>query len=624
MTNALKISVILPTHDPRLDHFTSTLTSLQEQTLATENWELLVIDNASKAPLPTHPVIEGQTSTQCRLIRENKLGLTAARRCGIQHAEGDILIFVDDDNVLDSHYLETALNLMTEQPELGACGGKVIPLFESSPPQWIEEFAPLLACQDFGKEPILSGPFVGNYPKHAPVGAGLVLRTASARSWTESNSTCITDRSGAELSSGGDNDIILHILKSGKWIGWFPSLKLDHLIPEARTEPAYLARLNEGIQKSWMQLNTLHGINPWPPISAWSLPLRTLKAWITHQGWNYPAGYIRWKGACGHFKGRVRTVHYTMRLGKVLYHLWHRPLSAVRTSIAAGGPFEQWQTKRGMIEMERSVEHLVPLPKPDDSSPELHFLTGSKFWYQTAFCIASWQQATGDRPSSHLYDDGTLTSHQVQKLIRLLPGTVIHRIDDIQHRLDTKLPLSCFPRLRDLWSTYPNIRKLTDVHLGSSGWKLVLDSDILFFQSPELLQKWCAQPDRPLHAIDSEESYGYPRPAMEALCGNSIPRKVNVGICGLCSHQIDWNQLEFWCNSLIKQYGKHYYLEQALVAMMVAGHECSIAPVEQYITLPTMPEAIKCRAIMHHYVADSKKWYFRNNWKHFTANQHGA
>jgi len=49
--------------------------------------------------------------------------------------------------------------------------------------------------------------------------------------------------------------------------------------------------------------------------------------------------------------------------------------------------------------------------------------------------------------------------------------------------------------------------------------------------------------------------------------------------------------------------------------MLVAGRDCAIAPAREYLTLPLPPEAIDCRAVMHHYVAHSKRWYFQRNWR---------
>src|ERR1022692_4717847 len=100
----MKFSVIICTHNPRPDYLRRTLDALKAQTLPKEQWELLLIDNASKEPLADtwdlswHP--------QARHIREEALGLTRARLCGISQSKGELLVFVDDDNVLSADYLE--------------------------------------------------------------------------------------------------------------------------------------------------------------------------------------------------------------------------------------------------------------------------------------------------------------------------------------------------------------------------------------------------------------------------------------------------------------------------------------------------------------------------------------
>jgi hypothetical protein len=172
--------------------------------------------------------------------------------------------------------------------------------------------------------------------------------------------------------------------------------------------------------------------------------------------------------------------------------------------------------------------------------------------------------------------------------------------------------------LRERWANYPNIRKLIDVHIGNAGWRLVLDSDLLFFRRPTFLLEWLGRPDRPLHAVDIETSYGYSRPLLVSLSGAPLAELVNVGLTGLRSDLIDWDRIEFWCKRLIDAEGPHYYLEQALIAMMLAGGACAVAPAEDYVTLPLQPEASECRAVMHHYVAESKRWYFQRNWRYVT------
>lgn len=302
--------------------------------------------------------------------------------------------------------------------------------------------------------------------------------------------------------------------------------------------------------------------------------------------------------------------------GRLLYQLYHRPLGAVRRTLKAGGPVETWRTARGRAAMIEAAQILPVLPPPLDSRPtELHLLTGKRFWEQTAFCLWTFARHSGREMRPVIYDDGTLGAVHRDHLLRIFPQTRFVAQAATIARLNQYLPASKFPSLRDRWQHYPNIRKLIDPHLGTTGWKLVIDSDLLFFRRPTLLLEWLDAPQAPLHAVDCETSYGYSRPLLDSLAGSPVADLVNVGLTGLDSSELDWSRLEHWCRTLIEREGTSYYLEQALIAMLVAGRSCTIAPAVDYVTLPRLPEAKNCSAVMHHYVADSKPWYFRYNWR---------
>jgi hypothetical protein len=304
--------------------------------------------------------------------------------------------------------------------------------------------------------------------------------------------------------------------------------------------------------------------------------------------------------------------------GKLLLYTYYRPVGRIRQSIANGGPFAEWNTERQRREMEAAAEHLPALPEFPGTAPvTLHLMTGRRFWYQSAFCLHSFARAAETTVRAEIYDDGSLDEAYSARLARLGPGVHIHGIASLHERVDRLLPAERFPILRDRWQHYPNIRKLIDVHVGQSGWKLVIDSDLLFFRRPEFLLSWLSAPDRPLHAVDSHESYGYSRSLMERLAGAPIPPLVNVGLCGLRSDDLDWQRLERWCAELIEKERTSYFLEQALVAMMAACNQpCAVAPGADYLTQPTRDEVLAPRAVMHHYVAESKRWYFRFGWRH--------
>ena len=303
--------------------------------------------------------------------------------------------------------------------------------------------------------------------------------------------------------------------------------------------------------------------------------------------------------------------------GKLLLYLYHYPVGLVRDSWRAGGPLAQRQTARNRREMERAAGDLPALPVDGAGPPVvLHLLSGRKFWYQTAFCLHSFARAAQTSVQAEIYDDGTLDAEITGRLLRLGPRLRIHRQADILARLEEHLPAARFPVLRERWRNYPNLRKLTDPHVGSRGWKLVIDSDLLFFRRPDQLLRWFEAPDRPLHAVDCAESYGYSRSLLERLAGAPLPSRVNVGLCGLRGEDLDWEELESWCAELIAAEKTNYYLEQALVAMLMARvPERTVAAADDYLTLPSRSEVEHPRAVMHHYVAESKRWYFAAGWR---------
>lgn len=296
------ISIIIPTYNPNIVRLNRTIQGVIDQSVS--NWECIIINNNSSQPFETkiikHP--------QLKVVQQPKQGLTYARLKGISEAKYDIIVMVDDDNVLDENYLYHVQSIFNQYPLIGAIGGKSLPLFESAPPSYLKEFYGLLALRDLGEE-IKIESFNHQYPKFAPIGAGMAFRKVAIKPYTEkikNGNSVISDRKGNSLSSSGDNDMVYEIVKNGWQVGYFPQLSLQHIIPIDRMEVAYLARLNFGIQKSWVQFLTSQHICPWKKITKATLPLRKFKAYITYRAWKNNVNFIKYKGACGMFEGLAK------------------------------------------------------------------------------------------------------------------------------------------------------------------------------------------------------------------------------------------------------------------------------------------------------------------------------
>lgn len=278
----------------------------------------------------------------------------------------------------------------------------------------------------------------------------------------------------------------------------------------------------------------------------------------------------------------------------------------------------QWLDAQGRRKMQRAAPALGPWPEPSAEAPEVYFLTGRKYWYQTAFCLHSLRR-TGADVRGVFIDDGSFTPDFTAKMIRQFPGSRVVRAAESERLLDDSLPANRFPTLRAQRRSYLHLRKLTDVHAGRRGWRLVLDSDMLFFRRPAALLAWLRAPDLPVHMQDVHDAYGYPAESLAALTPGRIPSKLNVGICGFHSESIDWDFLERCAATLIQHHGTSYYLEQALVALLASTQETLNLPAADYRLLPSEEECRQPTATLHHYVDLSKRGYFRRAWRHQTS-----
>lgn len=278
----------------------------------------------------------------------------------------------------------------------------------------------------------------------------------------------------------------------------------------------------------------------------------------------------------------------------------------------------RWFTKRGRGQMWEAARRLPPLAAEGPELPvEIHFLTGRMFWYQTAFCCYSLALHSRANLRIVFNDDGTLEGRLADTLLRTFPTARVNSASDIEARLDEHLPAERFPTLRRRRLNLKLMRKLTDVHAGTGGWKLFLDSDMLFFRRPDFLLDWLRSPrQQRFYMQDITRAYGYSPELMSALARGPLPERLNSGMCGLKSDEMDWEQLEAWCREMIVHGGERYLQEQALSAMLMAGKPCAVAPPEDYITVPRREEVKNPRAVMHHYAGDLKRWYFQFAWKH--------
>lgn len=261
MASSIFISVIICTHNPRPDYLSRVLQALKVQTLPKEMWELLLVDNTSEKILSTE--IDLSWHPNSHHIREEQLGLTPARLRGIKESQAEVLVFVDDDNVLDRDYLEVTLKISEDYPFIGAWGGQIRPEFEEAPAEWIKPYLGMLAIREFDRD--IWSNFLSNYD-YVPCGAGLCIRRPVVEKYLEMTKN---DHSRLRFGTNANNffrcediDLALTACDIGLGMGQFKSLKLLHLLPKNRLQESYLLKLQEGNGYSVTILESFRGKLP--------------------------------------------------------------------------------------------------------------------------------------------------------------------------------------------------------------------------------------------------------------------------------------------------------------------------------------------------------------------------
>ena len=107
------------------------------------SWELLVVNNNS--PDNTDAVLDQHMRhLPLRRLFEANQGLSNARNRALTEARGDLIIWTDDDVLVDPHWLAEYHAAAQNWPEAGYFGGMIEPIFEAPPPKWLRRNLDLL------------------------------------------------------------------------------------------------------------------------------------------------------------------------------------------------------------------------------------------------------------------------------------------------------------------------------------------------------------------------------------------------------------------------------------------------------------------------------------------------
>lgn len=205
-----------------------------------KNYEIiLVIDGNSELRQKMESKFKGMENI---IIVENvkNEGPSVSRNLGVSYAKGDIIAFIDDDAIATPNWLEIILKNFLDYPEIYACGGKLIPVYNRYSKKLPEELLWIVGC---------------TYKGH-PEKKQFVRNVISANMAVKKE---VFDEIRFEKMFDGKNwkmeDTLLGIrlvLRYENVILYDPANTVYHNVPSDRTKLSYVHRraLSEGILKA--------------------------------------------------------------------------------------------------------------------------------------------------------------------------------------------------------------------------------------------------------------------------------------------------------------------------------------------------------------------------------------
>ncbi|HSE39791.1 MAG TPA: glycosyltransferase [Acidobacteriota bacterium] len=230
-----KISVIICTHNGAAK-LKKTLTSRLNQTLIRDLYEIIIVDNGSTDD--TRDYIDSLSKERVHPIKyifEGELGLHFARHAGARAAEGEWLLFTDDDASADAEWLSNYWNAIQKHPAMKAAGGPARPRWDLTPDEWLKRvvgdssFFPALALMELFSDFRLT-------PDGLFFGVNLAIKKDVLFSLGGFN----PDAFGAVWLGDGESGLLRKLLEKGMHVGYVSDAIVYHHIPPERLTVKYL------------------------------------------------------------------------------------------------------------------------------------------------------------------------------------------------------------------------------------------------------------------------------------------------------------------------------------------------------------------------------------------------
>ncbi len=251
------LSVIICTYN-RDRYVYNVLKSIADGSLPTVEYEIVLVNNNSSDNTAHECTRFHQDfpSVNFMYVFEERQGLSYARNRGIQESRGNVLVYVDDDALVNKDYLVTYNHFFAKHPMVYAAGGPILPQYDDCvEPNWMSHYTRQLVT---GRLYLGESERVfhrGSYPG----GGNAAYRKEVFDKIGFFNVEL--GRKGESLIGAEEKDLFDKMNSLGIKFYYLPTAILYHLIPSRKLTNEYFDKLTYsiGVSEKYRTLNKSRG-----------------------------------------------------------------------------------------------------------------------------------------------------------------------------------------------------------------------------------------------------------------------------------------------------------------------------------------------------------------------------
>jgi len=235
-------SIIIATYN-RSVSLKRTLTSLATMEVSPDiSWEAIVVDNNSKDG--TKRVVEdfiGESGFKLKYLFEKEQGKSFALNSGSKAAQGEFLVYTDDDVIVHTDWLKNVMKAFRDT-QAACVGGKIHLEWEKPRPPWLNaNFFGHLGYLDLGDNPIKLSTRE-NYRDYGPrlYGANIAVRSSVAEKSGFFNTEM--GPKADKMYNAEDIHFIDTLIRSGEDVYYIPDIIVNHCIPGKNLKKKYFRK----------------------------------------------------------------------------------------------------------------------------------------------------------------------------------------------------------------------------------------------------------------------------------------------------------------------------------------------------------------------------------------------